>query len=155
MLEDICISLETARKLVEAGIKIEYYFFWVRTYGFDIESKWEIRTMKELIVLGLDQEIEDDVHEVALFEVYPAPTAEELWELLPFCIGKKPNSDLTPYMKDVTLGGIAYWDRESKEILHLIVIKSTLCESFAKMAIWLKQNGYCVGGERSAEASRL
>jgi hypothetical protein len=72
-LEKICVSLETAEKLVEAGIKIESEIFW----------QWIDEKGTYIPMLKSDI---DRLSSVLAIKRYPAPTAEELFDLIPLSI---------------------------------------------------------------------
>jgi hypothetical protein len=131
-LENICVSLETAKKLVEAGIVLESVFSW-------FFNKNALYSTFPMLKFTNDNR--------ARWSSYPAPTAEELWKLLPFCIGETPTSSLTPFMQTIILNTIVYRDSERKNdsVKWMVVVKDTLCEAMSEMFFWLKENGYLKG----------
>ena len=70
--EDICVSLDTAKRLQESGIVIDALYYWMQYDAYD----FEIRTDFHLVTNeALENKREDDT--VNVIRYYPAPTAEE------------------------------------------------------------------------------
>lgn len=75
-LQDLYVSLETAKKLAEAGIEFESIFSWfhitevVGTKGVQRVPKpcWLLKNWARVKAIG---------------NSYPAPTFNELWQLIP------------------------------------------------------------------------
>jgi len=94
-LEDICTSLETSIKLSEASIKIDTLCYWVASV-FDNEGDFELvssdingrfksmykdKSVVEVIELNTSDGVSWMYEPMRL--CYPAPTAVELWTILP------------------------------------------------------------------------
>ena len=73
--KDICVSLETAKALSEAGIVVESYFAWATLSWKGGVSDWHIETMADVGEYSRREEYK--------INYYPAPTAAELWGILP------------------------------------------------------------------------
>jgi hypothetical protein len=120
-LENICISLETAKRLHEAGIKIKSYFYWVKN-----ESDKATTYIEYYLT---------DSPEKKHCEVYPAPTAEELENLI------LRNHGYTRQKKRCVLYDPLGTMDGNLAILH-IVEHADLKESLSEHLIWLTENGY-------------
>jgi hypothetical protein len=125
MLEDICVSLETANSLVEAGVVIESIYIW----GNDCVTN-EIRLFRSDSTRLVDKQQ----------PVYPAPTAEEI---------KLPThypSKLDDFNYECHIGilnngyTVCYTDGLSYPTPTFA--NSKLCEALAQMLLWLKKEGY-------------
>ncbi len=139
MLEDICINLDTAKKLVEAGVVIECVFKHYREldmlYGIVRGKYWNIGTAEEIEQLKRTSDKDIDL-------VYPAPTVEEIWHLLPqyididdetYWLSQEPGN-----AKGITL--IRYMTIGCKIIKEFS--SDSICEILAQMLLWLKKGDY-------------
>jgi hypothetical protein len=131
-LEDICVSLETAKRLQEAGIVIESLFSWFY---------YENATFSEPhLKLTSDNR--------AGWSSYPAPTAEEFdYQELPDVVECNGIGYFLRITKGVNHWRVYYYDHynESKSFPdydHLDPFPNdhSLCEVIASVAIWVKQN---------------
>jgi hypothetical protein len=119
-------SQEISKRLVEAGIEVDTYFSYSRRIdleGYDFYLAWT-----------------DDVTPDDRWEIIPAPTADELGELLPYGIGTfelKFGKDMyVPYYaeySDVINGSTEYLNRFDAD---------TMADAMALMLLWLKENGH-------------
>jgi hypothetical protein len=140
--EDICVSLETAKSLHEAGIDVNpSCFYWTKITGKDFMSEWAIITH--------DVFIDKCLRETAnvIIEWCPAPTAEEFgWEVLPDVVERNGVLYVLRITKAVNHWRVVYYEHyEGLESFpnydHLDPLNDhSLCEVMATVAIWLKQN---------------
>lgn len=127
-LEKICVSLETAKRLQEAGIVIDTIFGWFYNTKFNLSM--------------LDNTSSEFYSANWLY--YPAPTAEEI--NLPSVVVAEGFRFYLRISKDHQCWKINYCRLDSEEhIVHLIddgdkTDSLKLCEVLATVAIWLKQN---------------
>jgi len=135
--EKICVSLETAKRLHEAGIVVDSYFHWV---GSKFSARKPILTFNNIMPEAFTY---CEQYRMGLFK-YPAPTAEELLAILP----KKIEYDGLPFKMEITESEthpseylLWYLYRPTK--IYMSVNGNRLCEIIAKMLIRLKKEaGY-------------
>jgi hypothetical protein len=143
-LQSICTSLETSRKLKEAGFPQEGGIaYWTKTkhknwilLPYDVKREITIRT-PGIVSFGE-------------YEFYRAFTFNELWELLPKMIEK----DLEMFWIDLYVSlqtppinviGYTYLDSNEKgcHIKILVTIrKEFLQEAAAELALWCRKEGH-------------
>ena len=144
-LEDICISLEIAKKLADAGIKIDSVHFWVQ---YASTHKWYLRQPKQY------QYPPDMIeNEIA------GPTADEFE--LPNCITNAGDVYHFIHIKTYVDAHRIYYTtlpfnpfiEDQEEINKRVIMNEQsfkLCEVFAKTAMWLKKEGYLDGRKSNA-----
>jgi hypothetical protein len=115
------LSLETSKKLVELGMKLETEKWWIKT-------KW--RDFR--IVLG--KRIKGVIH------IYPAPSSDELLEVMPDW------SDANDMMGIIVFRDCGIYFVQLKRYLsdaYKVDFNSeSLSEALGKMCLWLLENGY-------------
>lgn len=79
MIKKLVTTLETSRKLSEAGIKIDSHFYWFK-YSLG-NNKWALFDKQTVRVMPPPT------------ESYPAPLAEEIIPMLPIFIKVNNNND--------------------------------------------------------------
>jgi len=155
-LENLCVSLETAKKLHEAGIRVESCFYWWEcSWGNHQNTEWHLGTKYDSDLQKMNW---------AWLECsFPAPTAEELWKLIPYSFSSdkiKYNDrgrlkfyidPIETYYPDVdkklVAANVVAWhtylarldtdEYKMKESSNL-----HLCEALADMLLWLNEKGY-------------
>jgi hypothetical protein len=125
-LEKICVSLEMAERLHEAGIMIESVFSWVKI-------SWDTGCMENFELMSCNDLIPYQLEEGYKIESYPAPAAEEIE--LP--------SHITTYQCGCE-------DCKGQYQCFNIIIRHTttnpkMSEARAEMLLWLTENGYLKG----------
>lgn len=138
-LEDICISLETAKKLFKAGIKIDSEFYWVQKSGYSFQSDWALITSADYLKLCFEP-VYDDVHEV--IEAYPAPTAEEIERYITDDY-KDARYSFESFYEDGAIS-IRCYDYKH-ESLYKSEWYGNKTEALSEMLLWLQENGYLKG----------
>jgi len=135
------VSIETAQRLLEAGIVIENPTYYWRINPYNDKQCW--------IVLRSEYEQCENriVNGVSFF--IPDPTTNELFIILPDKIEVKTyhadGLDFPEYKLIITKEEVAYkrdiWD-DNKDIFCKFPIKATIQDALAEMAIYLKKEGY-------------
>lgn len=128
-LKSICVSLETAKKLVEAGIVIESVFSW---FYFDeiVGTKGIQKLPVQWLIKDWTRKNEEEG------KCYPAPTAEEIVVVMPESLNIKGWDK--PLKMERSDGKYHCFYDIYGEVLH----NDKLCEALAQMLPWLKQEGY-------------
>jgi hypothetical protein len=132
MLENICVSLETAKALFEAGIVIESTFYWWEcSWGNHQNTEWHLGTK-------FDSDLQR-MNWAWLERRYPAPTAEELFNLIPLKILYKNYVHFLSFRRN--------YSRNNKYELFgnfggKTFDNKRLCELLADLLLWLKKEGY-------------
>jgi hypothetical protein len=126
-LENICTSLETSRKLAEAGFPQEGGLNYWCFYFLDGFVGRELQTCRSY----------------AARNSYRAFTFSELWEILPKSIEEK-TSNINKYnwILELHPGFIGYYPSGTGKILNRIEIKTTPQEAAAELALWCRKEGY-------------
>ncbi len=139
-LEKICVSLETAKKLHEAEIKIESIFYWVKNRS-------------DKVTIYTEYYLTDSWDDYQHCEIYPAPTAEEI-ELPDYVeVGDSDDFHEKLYFLNITLGVnhwrinyINRWNNKAlidyDELEDVFEFEHKLCEVMCYVKIWLKEQGY-------------
>ncbi len=143
LLENLCVSLETAKALVATGIVIESVFSWFTRCN---ESRLDYTDW-----LNVDK-----------WQQYPASTSEELWTLIPYTLNS-PNLEYNDrgHLKFYIESRETYYQDVNKKLLDANVVawntylaritdnykvnesfNLKLCEALAQMLLWLKKEGY-------------
>jgi len=121
-LQDICTSLETSRKLAEAGFEQENGFFWYN-FGSKEKPNWKV-------------DIYPQEHKsCGRFRAY---TFNELWELLPNCI----EYDDEIYYKRFLPPAIMIYVKGAEPRWLKKYEGNNPQEAAAELLLWCKQNGY-------------
>lgn len=113
-------TLETSIKLQEAAIVVETYFHWMKW-------AWGGATFvadKEADHLQTDEAI----------VICPAPTFDEIWELLP--------KNISGYRLTMDDEYICYRNVFELNPLNSIPIKENIAEAAAQLLLWCKENGH-------------
>lgn len=132
-LEDICISLETAKALVGVGLEIESVCWW-------IEQSYQVPML-------VDHKPNVWMSDV---KIYPAPTVEELLILLPReIIIKKPYDIYSLIIRKLLYDNIYvnYFNSKRWMLVNIAIHNERLsniklCEALAELLLWLKKEGY-------------
>jgi len=143
-IEEICVSLETAKRLQEAGIVIDAIFYWAKLTGRDFQSDWHIIGHDEMVNISFGK------YAIETYQFYPAPTADEFeWDVLPDLLSIDGVTYFIKITKAVNHWRVNYW-RDDWDVVDLIsydklgdlfpVNDHKLCEVMASVAIWLKHD---------------
>lgn len=127
-IEQICVSLELAKKLKEAGYRQESLFGWVENLNGDFS------------LVGIRPDRNKQINK--LMDWYSAPTASELGEALPSRIINKDEFGYLIIQK-LQLSNrynISYISMEELEISQAFIDKSE-ANARAKMWLYLKEKG--------------
>lgn len=141
--EDICVSLETARRLHDAGIVIDSCFYWIQYDAYDFELRTDFHLVSND---AMENKRHDDT--VNVLRYYPAPTAEEFdYTELPDSIVRNGTLYFLRITKAVNHWRLYYYDRYDEhdsfpdyDYLDPFPKEHKLCEVMASVVIWLKQN---------------
>jgi len=125
-----CVSLETARKLQDAGIKINTAMLWATKNN---TSKLILKGSGEIGKL-------DDT-----YNIIPTPTTNEMLEWLPKEIGNKHIAlALRPHFYyDCAKNFVcSYKTIDAKDFAMAICSDKLPQEALAQLCLWVKENGY-------------
>jgi hypothetical protein len=125
-LEKICVSFETAKRLVEAGIVLEKSVF---SWFFNKNALYSTFPMLKFT---------NDNR--ARLSSYPAPTAEE------FVLPDKIEYDFHKCKLHCVKQDGEWWVCIELGVTHSPYFHNVkLCESLSEMLLWLKENGHLKG----------
>ena len=131
--EKFCVSLETAKRLQEAGIVVDSYFHWV---GSKFSARKPMLTFNNIMPEAFTY---CEQYRMGLFK-YPAPTAEELWSILPHRIDVDRCSYRLKLYKLFDDDILAEYEF-NYTTPYYVSEDNKLCETLAKLAIKLKEAG--------------
>ncbi len=129
-LQKLCVSLETAEALVEAGIVIESIHYLLITHN---ETKLEIPTK------ALRDDIKKGEYYCHDWKLYPAPTAEEIERFMTGNYSDARNSYESFFEQDTVSVRCYDWLHEE---LFSSGWYSNKTEAMAEITLWLKKEGY-------------
>ena len=142
--EELCVSLETAKRLHENGIVVESYFAWVKLEFLGGISDWHIEKTQDVLL-----HLNDDFYKI---ECYPALTAEELRKYLKTWVSMNDKRyKLTITFEDngsIRAYYFCYQVRKNQVLGDEIKEYDTLCEAFADTVMTLKEAGYGLDGNK-------
>jgi hypothetical protein len=135
-LQDICVNLELAKQLKEAGYPQESLFYWVVYNDDDLDSFMNIVVSK------------NEIQEIVVPPRYflAASTSSEIGEKLPIdlILDEGMRFDLNIYRDGGGDWVICYWwDEDSRRLtdLHIEnIVDKSLMNGLARMWLYLKQN---------------
>jgi len=114
-------TLETSKKLQEAGIDVDTQFNWLKSH----------------ITSDCIRVFEVSENDLELFSlICPAPTFDECWQLLPHVIligGERA-------VKELNNKAIGYYSLHGDD--QEFSIEDNIAEACAQLALWLKSNGH-------------
>ena len=160
--EKICVSLETAKRLHEAGIIVDSYYHWVSSIYVSEEDSIKypdlVHTESDIgqyycadhkgqPAFVLLQTSDSNCHSIINLDYepvrfdYPAPTAEELWSILPHRIDVDRCSYRLKLYKLFDDDILAEYEF-NYTTPYYVSEDNKLCETLAKLAIKLKEAGY-------------
>jgi len=141
IFENICISLEMAKKLKENGIECKSCFYWVNARCEDESYRYVLAVLKQC---GYS-EILSDNHITDIKEIYPAPTLQEFLKLLPFEIQESGSLRVKYYLMIERLSAEYFrvkYISDSGVSIGRIDVDEDLKIALSETLIWLKQNNY-------------
>jgi hypothetical protein len=138
-LQDICTSLETSRKLAEAGFPQEGGIaYWRQYYKCEEDIaigkfSWQLDYAEEFLI---DKEAIE--LEIARHRNFRAWTFNELWEILPriITIGNE-----IYYRRLLVLAMIGYL-RTAQSKRYKLIQGENIQEAAAELALWCRKEGY-------------
>lgn len=135
--KDICISFETAKALLEAGIVVESLYVWHRrktitVWGANLSTpNWSLSCLGAYTFAESSRLSPN-------YEMYPASTAEELLEPIKkdFCI------KIYLHFNDSVMAETWIMNKPVKEYYFKTKWHEKLCECYAEIRLKLKEAGY-------------